>query len=316
VRTFWIIIALLGLAAAWFFWARDPAAPRAPAPVPRPVLAVVPEPVPATPAEPVAIELSPSESAASDAPPPDDEELPIVEVTEPAPLVIEPEPEPAVEDHPQDDAARAPQSETAETPAASIADEPTEPISDPEPVLAAPAPEPAPEPPPDSRPVPIPGVDERDDGSFLVADRFVVTGKGTPREPYVISWDMLVAVAQSYQPRQGRRDLPPWLDLVSGRHVRIEGYTLFPLVSNEADECLLMRSAWDGCCIGVPPTPYDGVEVRLAQPVDLRRGVVSYASVRGRLKVEPYLAGEWLLGLYVMEGAVLEEVLGARGQTR
>ena len=76
---------------------------------------------------------------------------------------------------------------------------------------------------------------------------------------------------------------------------------------NEEKAILLMRYMWDACCIGVPPTPYDAVEVRLSEPHEVKRGhTFSYGTVQGLLKVDPYLVNNWLVGLYLMEEASLK----------
>ena len=74
------------------------------------------------------------------------------------------------------------------------------------------------------------------------------------------------------------------------------------------DQILLMRSEWDGCCIGVPPTPYDAIEVTLTDPVEgtAHIGGFYYGQLEGTFSVDPYLAGGWLLGLYLMDDAVLK----------
>ncbi|MCA9287277.1 MAG: hypothetical protein KDA05_01755, partial [Phycisphaerales bacterium] len=60
---------------------------------------------------------------------------------------------------------------------------------------------------------------------------------------------------------------------------------------------------WDGCCIGVPPTPYDAVEVVLERPISLVREQLNYGTITGVLEVDPYLVNNWLVGLYVLKDA-------------
>jgi hypothetical protein len=72
------------------------------------------------------------------------------------------------------------------------------------------------------------------------------------------------------------------------------------------DECLSMMNQWDGCCIGVPPTPYDAVEVRLKDPATGSARLTSYGTVKGKFKVDPHLVGGWLVGLYVMDSAEMK----------
>jgi len=151
---------------------------------------------------------------------------------------------------------------------------------------------------------PIPVV-EREDGSLLIADTYVVRGEGTREKPYEMGLDLLISVQDVYNPRQGRDELPAGLNRFKGKRVRIVGNMLFPLWAEETDELLLMKNQWDGCCVGVPPTPYDAVEVKLSDAVDLSRMGSSYGPVEGTFDVEPYIRSNWLLGLYVMEDARL-----------
>ncbi len=148
--------------------------------------------------------------------------------------------------------------------------------------------------------------EEREDGSTLVDGRFVIRGKGTKEEPYQVTWDMLVATAELYDPRRNRLKLPERVKMLDGKYVTIVGYVAFPIVAEGANEMLAMLNSWDGCCIGVPPTPYDAVEVRLRADATAEQMLMNWGSVTGRFKVEPYLAANWLLGLYLMEDAVLK----------
>ena len=68
-----------------------------------------------------------------------------------------------------------------------------------------------------------------------------------------------------------------------------------------------MLNQWDGCCIGVPPTPFDAIEVGLTEAV--MRGPkhsISFGTITGRLKVGPYLIEDWLVGLYLLEEGTLQ----------
>jgi len=157
---------------------------------------------------------------------------------------------------------------------------------------------------------------KRDDGSYLVDGQHVITGSGTRSNPYTTSWELLVGVEQSFNPRAGRDELPAWTGILDGSWVRLEGYLLLPVMSQNVTELLLMRNQWDGCCIGVPPTAYDAVEVKLAERDKLSRLSVNHGTILGKFKVDPYLSGKWLIGLYLLEEARLESAMGvgASGQ--
>jgi len=154
----------------------------------------------------------------------------------------------------------------------------------------------------DGQPAPV-KLEAVEDGWTRVDDRFMIRGQGSAEDPYIIPWDILVSASETYRPRLGKRVLPERVTMLAGKHVRITGFLLFPMFTSSADELLIMRNQWDGCCIGIPPTPYDAVEVKVTQAVERRDMFVQYATVEGVLKVEPYVNRDWLLGLYVIENA-------------
>jgi len=152
-----------------------------------------------------------------------------------------------------------------------------------------------------------PPVVENADGTTLLDQRFTIKGRGTSEDPYQLTWELLISVRDSYQPRIGKDKLPEWTEFMNGKWVKLPGYMLLPVVGDQIDELLLMRNQWDGCCIGVPPTPYDAVEVTLASPpTGLSRWKMNYGSVMGKLRVDPYVRNNWLLGLYVLDEAAVE----------
>lgn len=133
-------------------------------------------------------------------------------------------------------------------------------------------------------------------------------GSGTVEDPFELTWDLLTAAHDTYRPKVGKKDLPAWAEAIAGSHVRVVGYVLFPMFASESDELLLMKNQWDGCCIGVPPTPYDAVEVKLASRSSAAGELVNYGTLRGTLRVDPYVVNDWLLSLYVLEDARLESI--------
>lgn len=145
----------------------------------------------------------------------------------------------------------------------------------------------------------------REDGSLLLDDHYIVSGKGTEAEPYKITWDLLTSSSQTLAPRQGKKSLPERITMLDGTWVELSGYIAFPLMVQEADELLLMLNQWDGCCIGVPPTPYDAIEVSLIKKVKGQDRFAVQGTLKGKLGVKPHLVGEWLVGIYVMDSAAL-----------
>lgn len=248
----------------------------------------------------------------------------------PAKPIDAPAPPPAEEPKPSPtDAATAPE------PAPPTA--PTEPVAV---AIATPAPVPAPLPPTGDKPKPteekpvdpkllegaseftpeIPAVANAEilpskflrlpDGSISADDAWTIRGEGTAERPYEVSWEFLSSAQDSYVPRLGESKIPARIAFLSGKQVKISGYLAFPLVAPTASECLAMLNQWDGCCIGIPPTPYDAIEVRLATEIKgWKRHTLNFGSIEGRLVVDPHLVENWLVGLYLMEEARIDAEL-------
>jgi hypothetical protein len=154
----------------------------------------------------------------------------------------------------------------------------------------------------------VPGnIIKQADGSILADNKYLIAGSGTAEDPYRITWECLTSASQSYVPRLQQYGIPQRVAMLDGTWVRIEGYLAFPLMLQESSEILAMLNQWDGCCIGVPPTPYDAIEVKLATPVKPgRRHTFNFGTVTGKFKVDPYLVENWLVGLYQLESASLQ----------
>jgi len=135
---------------------------------------------------------------------------------------------------------------------------------------------------------------------------FDLSGAGTKDDPYRVTWEMLLSASETYRPRDGLTDLPPHLETMDGSWVRIDGYYIFPMFAASFDEALVMLNQWDGCCIGVPPSVYDSIEVKFTDPISQKRGhFAPYGSFMGKLDIDPYIVNDWLIGLYLLEDASL-----------
>lgn len=147
------------------------------------------------------------------------------------------------------------------------------------------------------------------DGMPIFDGEFALKGLGTPESPYEVTWAYLTSIERTYDPSIGRRQVPDRITMLAGKHVRISGYIAFPIFDNRPDELLVMLNQWDGCCIGVPPTPYDAIEVRLSSTISGEARYASYGTITGKLGVEPYVVSSsdgkmsFLLGIYVLDGA-------------
>lgn len=149
-------------------------------------------------------------------------------------------------------------------------------------------------------------VEHKPDGSLFVDGKYVVKGAGTPEDPFQVSWEQLTSAADSFDPQSGKKRIPQRVAMLHDKHVRISGYISFPLMVEEPRECLAMLNQWDGCCIGVPPTPYDALEVTLAKPASGNNRYAIAGNVTGVFQVKPYVMGNWLVGLYMLNRSKLE----------
>jgi hypothetical protein len=145
------------------------------------------------------------------------------------------------------------------------------------------------------------------DGSISADDAWTIKGEGTADSPYEVSWEFLASAQDTYVPRLSENKIPARIAFLSGKRVRISGYLAFPLVAQTSGECLIMLNQWDGCCIGIPPTPYDAVEVKLAESISgWKKHTFNFGSIEGIFTVEPYLVENWLVGLYMLRDATLK----------
>jgi hypothetical protein len=202
----------------------------------------------------------------------------------------------------------------------------SEPAAAPAPVTTAPpaaeapaapsAPAPATTPPASPAPTATPDIsagaaariERLDDRTVRLDGRFTVRGAGTESDPYDITWDLLGSVRDTVDAAAGRFVVPGRVSDLRGAWVRISGYWAPPLQVFETKDLMVMLNKWDGCCVGLPPTPFDSIEVSLARAVPVQgQHLFRYGSIRGRLTVEPFAAGGFLLGLYRLTDAVLEQ---------
>jgi len=95
--------------------------------------------------------------------------------------------------------------------------------------------------------------------------------------------------------------------LVDGTYIEISGYYSTAVRVARAKNLLLTLNRWDGCCIGLPPTPFDAIDVTMREPIQLQGlHVFRFGTFRGRLAVSVFEAGGFLLGLYRLEDATFE----------
>ena len=150
-------------------------------------------------------------------------------------------------------------------------------------------------------------IERLDDRTVRLDDRFTVRGSGTERDPYLVTWELLASASESVDAAAGRFVIPGRVADLRGAWVRISGYWAPPVQAFEARELMVMLNKWDGCCIGLPPTPFDSIEATLAAPMPVKgEHLFRFGTITGRLEVEPFVAGSFLLGLYRLQEAVME----------
>ena len=153
---------------------------------------------------------------------------------------------------------------------------------------------------------PSPAPASPDVRSAQLDGRFDISGTGSTSDPYRITWPLLQSAHDVSEPN-GEVRVAKYLAQLDGTSIEISGYLAPPVQQDVTSELLVMQKRWDGCCIGTPPTAFDCIEVRLDNPIPMRgRHLIQYGTVRGTLRIEPFTAGKFLLGLYRIEHGRVE----------
>ena len=141
-----------------------------------------------------------------------------------------------------------------------------------------------------------------------VDGRYTILGSGTELDPYRVTWELLKSAYETMDLNGSRVTPPKRLEMLNGTYVQISGYLAPPLWGQETKELLVLLNRWDGCCIGLPPTPFDCIEAQLVMPMKLGAAhTISYGTIRGKFIVEPFKAGTFLIGLYRLEEAQTDD---------
>lgn len=141
-----------------------------------------------------------------------------------------------------------------------------------------------------------------DDRTMRLADRFDVVGRGTPEDPFRVSWPLLGSAGDVMDAMAMQVETPSWLAPLNGTWIEISGYFAPTVRLEETTELLVTLNKWDGCCIGLPPTVFDSLALRLEKPISLEgQHLIRFGTVRGELHIEPFATGGVMLGLYRIE---------------
>ena len=147
-----------------------------------------------------------------------------------------------------------------------------------------------------------------DERTLELDGRFRVIGNGRADDPYRISWELLTSANAYIDPAAKALTPPPWVRALDGTYIEISGYYSTAVRISAAKNLLLTLNRWDGCCIGLPPTPFDAIDMDMREPVMMQGlHLFRFATFRGRLVVSPFETGGFLLGLYKLEDTTLEK---------
>jgi hypothetical protein len=99
--------------------------------------------------------------------------------------------------------------------------------------------------------------------------------------------------------------IPAELAALDGRWLTLTGNLWVPYAAvGEVRDFMLAKNPWDGCCLGVPPTAFDSVEVRLREGETLSNPMAPFATVSGRFRIDRREIEGELVGLFRIVDAV------------
>lgn len=150
-------------------------------------------------------------------------------------------------------------------------------------------------------------VERIDHQTVRIDGKYLVRGSGSESDPYQITWELLTSAARTVDVSKSLYEVPGRLADLRGAWIQISGYWAPPLQVFQTKEAMFMLNKWDGCCIGLPPTPFDSIEATFTKPFAVQgQHLYRYGTIKGRLEIEPFAAGMFLLGFYRLHDAVME----------
>jgi hypothetical protein len=150
-------------------------------------------------------------------------------------------------------------------------------------------------------------VERIDHQTVRIDGKYLVRGSGSESDPYQITWELLISAARTVDASKSIYEVPGRIADLRGAWVQISGYWAPPLQVFQTKEAMFMLNKWDGCCIGLPPTPFDSIEATFTKPFAVQgQHLYRYGTIKGRLEIEPFAAGMFLLGFYRLNDAVME----------
>lgn len=137
-----------------------------------------------------------------------------------------------------------------------------------------------------------------------VVEGIVPGPKGRAETEEIVQQDGTLRITFAFLERVRRTgDYPPEILALNGKTVTITGNVLVPFAQEEVREIILARNPWDGCCLGVPPTPYDSVDVKFRPGATLKDRFARYATITGTFRAERQEAKGYLVSLFQLTDA-------------
>lgn len=137
-----------------------------------------------------------------------------------------------------------------------------------------------------------------------VIEGVVPEPKGNPETAEIVHQGETTRITFAFLERVRKTgDYPPEVLALNGKTVTITGNVLVPFAQEDIEEIILAKNPWDGCCLGVPPTPYDSVDVKFKPGATLKDKYAKYATITGTFRVEKQEAKGYLVSLFQLTDA-------------
>jgi hypothetical protein len=147
-------------------------------------------------------------------------------------------------------------------------------------------------------------IEPQPDGSALVDRAYRLVGKGTIDDPYIIRWDMLISAKDTFDPASGQWQVPARLRMLDGKNVQMKGYFAVPVITPTATRVLLTWNMID-VCHGVTPKPYQAIEVKLDEAMEVHPHTLEIMTMSGKFRLDPTLHTGWSMVMYMLDDAKL-----------
>jgi hypothetical protein len=121
------------------------------------------------------------------------------------------------------------------------------------------------------------------------------------KDPYLISWELLVSAEETYAPHQDSYEIPARISYLNGKHIRIAATSSPQRIERAHRSCFSCETCGTGAALAYRPRRTTRSKTSLKEPLsadDL--AFANFGTLDGVLKVDPLVKGAWLLGLFVV----------------